>query len=104
MIEYGYFIFLIIVEIFFYFVTGYYTFLIFTLQIVWHFMIFSIFSFIFFVTEIIFVYDLSIYENNYFEKANIVCHIFNILFIIFYGYHVQKVLKKQQEQCINLLG
>ena len=62
MIEYGYFIFLIIAEIFFYFLTGYYTFLIFTLQIVWHFMIFSIFSFIFFVTEIIFVYDLSTFS------------------------------------------
>ena len=103
-IDFGYFIFLIICEIFFYLVTSYYACKIFTITILWHFGIFSVFTLIFLVAEIVYVHDLIVYENNYFEHANIVCHILNILFIFVYGCHVKKILKKQREQCINLLG
>ena len=104
MIYFGYFIFLIILEILFYIYTAFHALQIFTLTILWHFSTFSIFTSIFFIIEIIFVHDLILYENNYFEKINIICHIFNILFIVYYELYVKKILKKQQEQCINLLG
>lgn len=104
MIDFGYFIFFIIAEMFFYFITAYYACKTFTITILKHFFIFSIITLIFFITETVFVHDLILYENNYFEQANLICHILNISFIFVYGCHVRKVLKRQREQCINLLG
>ena len=77
-----YFIFLIVLEIFFYLVTAYYACKIFSLTVLRHFAIFSIFTLIFLIAEIVYVHDLIVYENNYFEQANLICHILNILFMI----------------------
>lgn len=98
------FIFLITIELFYYFFVAYYACKIFTTTILWNFIIFSLFTLVFFIVEVIFVHDLIIYENNYFEQANIICHILNILFICLYKFYIERKLKKQREQCISLLG
>jgi len=104
MIDFGYFIFLIVLEICFYLATAYYACKIFSITVLRHFFIFSIFTLIFLIAEMVYVHDLIVYENNYFEQANLICHFLNILFILCHGFYVKKVLKKQRQQCINLLG
>jgi hypothetical protein len=104
MTDFGYYIFLITSELLFYLATSYYACKIFSITIMWHFGIFSMFTLMFLIAEIVYVHDLIVYENNYYEQANLICHVLNIFFIFFYGCHVKKVLKRQREQCINLLG